>query len=117
MQRVWNAINSKHFENSKPDIINCLIEEIYYSKNISQKENIFCPSTVYERIIYCLAGFNPELIDVKLDCVLNYEIMMFSIKLKDTILKSKDKKFVSTYNSSLFLFLHKYLLLYILLDL
>ena len=42
MQIVWNAINSNHFK-IQNDIINCLIEEIYYSKNINQRENIFCP--------------------------------------------------------------------------
>ena len=55
-------------------IIECgrSVEEIYYCKNVKNKENLYCPSTIYERIIYCLAGFNPEIIKINLDSVINY---------------------------------------------
>jgi len=97
---IWNAIHSKHFINSKNDIINCLIEELYYCKNINEKDNICCPSTAYERIIYSLAGFNPELIDINLNCIINYELVLYTMKFKEKLLNAKDESFVNTYNSA-----------------
>jgi len=102
MQIIWNTIHSDNFINYKNDIINCLIEEIYYCKNVKNKENLYCPSTIYERIIYCLAGFNPEIIKINLDSVINYEILMYSKRLKDKILNKKNKNFLDIYNSTLY---------------
>lgn len=102
MQIIWNSIHSKHFIKSKDDIINCLIEELYYCKNIDNKENICCPSTACERIIYSLAGFNPEVIDINLNCIINYELLMYAMKFKEKLLSEKDNSFLNTYNSAYF---------------
>ena len=100
MHIIWNAIHSKHFANSKNDIINCLIEELYYCKNIGQKDNLCCPSTAYERIIYSLAGFNPEVININLNCIINYELVLYTMKFKQNLLSKKDENFLNTYNSA-----------------
>lgn len=99
---VWNAVNSEHFINSKSDIINCLIEELYYCKNIEKNENIYCPSTVSERIIHSLAGFNPDIIKVNINYILNYELILFSLKFKEKLLEKQDEDFLNTYNTSMY---------------
>ncbi len=96
---VWNAIFSQYFLNSHKEIIKILIEEIYYSNN--QKNLLVCPSTKYERILYCLAGFNPEVIDINLESIINQELILFSLNYRNKLLNQKSKKFTDTYKSSI----------------
>ncbi|VVU94934.1 hypothetical protein CPAV1605_659 [seawater metagenome] len=96
---VWNAIFSNHFINSSKDIIKILIEEIYYSSN--QKNLLVCPSTKYERIIYCLAGFRPDIFEINMESVLNQELIMYSLNYRNQLLEKKDQKFSDTYKSSI----------------
>lgn len=99
LQIVWNAIFSDYFKESSKDIIKILIEEIYYS--LDQKNLIVCPSTKYERLLYCLAGFNPAIFQIRNECILNQEMILFSLNFRNVLLNSFDKNFASTYNASI----------------
>jgi ankyrin repeat protein len=99
-QLVWNAIFSNYFISSSKDLVKILIEEIYYSYD-SKSNLIICPSTKYERIIYSLAGFRPDLIKINPDFVLNQELILFALNLRNKILNNEENIFRKTYNASI----------------
>ena len=96
---VWNAICSPYFTNSSKDLIKILIEEIYYSND--HKNLLVCPSTKYERLLYTLAGFRPDVFQINMESVLNQELILYSLNFRNNILKIENKDFNNTYHSSI----------------
>jgi len=98
---VWNTIKSEYYIESFDDIIKILIEELYYCYN--QNNNlVVCPSNIYERLIYSLAGFRPDLLNINLDSVLNQELISYAENLKKKKLSEDTGDIKEYFNSSIY---------------
>ena len=49
-----------------------------------------------------MAGFNPGVVEINLNCVKNYELVLYTMKFKERLLKEKGSDFLNTYNSTIY---------------
>ena len=100
-QLVWNTLKSEYYIESFDDIIKILIEELYYCYNQYNNE-LVCPSNIYERLIYCLAGFRPDLVNINFEFILNQELILYAENLKKKIISEDTSNIKEYFNSSIY---------------